>query len=98
MPNGNEIEHPSHYTSGDVECIEGIRAALGNEGFEAYCAGNVIKYVWRYRHKGGLADVRKAAKYLGWLAEGVELDECAEVQSAKDGTTPCAIVFGREAV
>lgn len=74
------VSHPAHYTSGDVECIDGIRAALGDEGFESYCAGNVIKYVWRYRHKGGLADVRKAIEYLCWLAEDLEHDERAEAE------------------
>lgn len=82
--NGNEIGHPSHYTSGDVECIDGIRAALGDEGFEAYCAGNAIKYVWRYRHKGGLTDIRKAVEYLGWLAEDLEHDERAEAERAQE--------------
>lgn len=86
MLNGNEIEHPSHYTSGDVECIDGIRAALGDEGFKSYCAGNAIKYLWRYRHKGGLIDVRKAGEYLGWLAEDLELDERAEAEIAQEAT------------
>jgi hypothetical protein len=27
-------------------------------------AGNVIKYVWRYKHKNGLEDLKKAAWYL----------------------------------
>ncbi|MBX9035062.1 DUF3310 domain-containing protein [Gordonibacter massiliensis (ex Traore et al. 2017)] len=89
MPDGNEIEHPSHYTSGGVECIDGIRAALGEEGFEAYCAGNVVKYVWRYRHKGGLADVLKARRYLDWLADS--MDDGAD---EKGGAPASKLVYG----
>ncbi len=61
----DSVNHPSHYNQGDVECIDAIRSAVtGLEGIEAYYAGNVIKYVWRHKHKGGVDDLRKAAFYL----------------------------------
>lgn len=70
--NGSDaVSHPSHYTQGGVECIEGIKAALGDE-FPAYCQGNVLKYVWRWKHKGGVEDLKKAQVYLGWMVEAVE--------------------------
>lgn len=65
------VNHPSHYCAGCVECIEGIKAALGDE-FTAYCQGNVLKYVWRWKHKGGVEDLRKAQVYLRWMIEAVE--------------------------
>lgn len=58
------VNHPPHYTQGGVECIDGIDAALGPEGFEAFCTGNAMKYLWRWRHKGGVEDLRKARWYL----------------------------------
>jgi hypothetical protein len=67
----DNVNHPDHYTSGGVECIDGIRAALG-DGFPAYCAGNVIKYVWRHRHKNGVEDLKKARVYLDWMIEAEE--------------------------
>ena len=67
----DRVNHPSHYTQGGVECIDGIRAALGDE-FPAYCQGNAIKYLWRWRHKGGVEDLRKAQVYLGWMIDSVE--------------------------
>lgn len=67
----DSVNHPPHYCAGCVECIEGIRAALGDE-FPAYCQGNAIKYMWRWRHKGGVEDLRKAQVYLGWMIEAVE--------------------------
>ena len=59
-----EINNPSHYNSGDVECIDGIEAALSKEEFEGYLHGNIIKYVWRFKYKGGVKDLQKAEWYL----------------------------------
>lgn len=65
---GDPVEHPSHYTQGGIECIDAIRSALG-DGFADYCRGNVLKYVWRYRDKNGIEDLRKARWYLDALIE-----------------------------
>lgn len=62
----DNINHPAHYTQGGVECIDAIEAATG-DGFAGYCAGNVIKYLFRYRHKGGAEDLKKARWYLDRL-------------------------------
>lgn len=65
----DDVNHPSHYTMGKVEAIEGIESALGTEGFRAYCRGNIIKYLWRLGAKGDPAkDARKAAWYAERLA------------------------------
>ena len=67
----NSPVNPSHYKAGDVECIDAIRSALGPEGFQFFCQGNVIKYVWRYQHKGGAEDLQKAKVYIDWLLKSV---------------------------
>jgi hypothetical protein len=59
----DNVNHPPHYNQGGIECIEAIKAALGG-GFVSYLRGNVIKYLWRCEHKGGVEDLRKAAFYL----------------------------------
>ena len=64
----SDANHPNHYTQGGVECIEGIKASTG-EGFGAYCQGNIIRYVWRYKKKGGIEDLEKARVYLWWLID-----------------------------
>ena len=69
--NEDVVNHPAHYTQGGVECIDAIKAAVG-DGFEAYCAGNVLKYVFRYRYKGGVEDLKKARWYLDRLIAEVE--------------------------
>jgi len=68
-PTADMVNHPPHYTSGDIECIDAIRAALGYEGFQAFCRGNVIKYNWRCDKKGGVEDISKARWYLEKMIE-----------------------------
>lgn len=58
------VNSPSHYITGEIECIDGIRAALGLEGFQAFCRGNSIKYLWRAGQKGDFAeDLQKSVWY-----------------------------------
>lgn len=52
-----------------MECIEAIRSALGGEGFIAYCQGNVTKYLWRHRRKGGIEDLERAKWYIDRMIE-----------------------------
>lgn len=73
--NGNEGEHydevekPRHYAAGEVECIDAIRAALTPEEYAGYLKGNVFKYVWRERNKGGRQSVDKARWYIQRLLD-----------------------------
>lgn len=61
------VNQPEHYRQGKIECIDAIEAALTAEEFAGYCKGNLIKYVWRERHKGGKESLRKAQWYLARL-------------------------------
>ena len=62
--------NPDHDKSGEVECIDAIRAALGVEGFRAFCRGNVIKYLWRceLKHESATTDINKAVWYARMAA------------------------------
>jgi len=60
----DEVNHPSHYTTGKVECIDAIESALTSEEFRGYLKGNILKYTWRERGKGGDESMRKAEWYL----------------------------------
>lgn len=60
----DSVNHPKHYTTGSMEVIDAIEG-LGL-GFHA---GNVVKYVARYKHKGGVEDLKKARWYLERLIE-----------------------------
>lgn len=67
------VNHPSHYTKGNIECIDAIDSAtVGKTGIEAVAVANVIKYLWRYEEKGGLESVRKAQWYLNKLISELE--------------------------
>ena len=66
------VASPQHYTAGSIECIDAIRAALGDEGFLAYCRGNALKYVWRAPLKASAQDLRKAIWYLDRAATLLE--------------------------
>ncbi len=63
------VNHPAHYQmAGGLEVIDFIEAAVANmSGPEAYTAGNVLKYVCRYRKKGGVESLKKARWYLDRL-------------------------------
>lgn len=74
-PAPDMVNHPSHYTAGGIECINAIRAATtGLDGFQSYLSGTIIKYIWRWKWKNGLEDLKKAEKYLHWLISEVEQD------------------------
>jgi len=63
------VNHPSHYNAGGVECIEAIEAQLTKEEYRGYLKGNVAKYLWREKQKGGTESLRKAQWYLSRLIE-----------------------------
>lgn len=56
------VNHPPHYNQDGIECIDAIKAALG-DGFGYYLQGNQMKYLWRYRDKNGTEDLKKANWY-----------------------------------
>ena len=70
------VQHPSHYTQGKVECIEALESATaGLSGIEAVCTANAIKYLWRWRRKNGVEDVKKAQWYINHLIKHLEGEE-----------------------
>jgi len=64
---GDDVESPFHYNKGSIECIDAIEAASSREEFEGYLRSNVLKYVWRFRYKDNIKDLRKARWYLDKL-------------------------------
>lgn len=69
----DNVNHPSHYNNGSVECIDAMEAATVNKsGAEAVCTSNVIRYLWRYESKNGLEDVKKAQWYINRLISELE--------------------------
>ena len=67
------VNHPTHYNSGGVECIQAIEASMELEAFQGYLKGNTLKYIWRMSYKGkALEDCEKAQWYLNKLISTLE--------------------------
>ena len=66
------VSNPAHYTQGGIETIEAIGAiTTGYTGEDAFCAGNVVKYIARAPFKGNKKeDLKKALWYLNRLIDG----------------------------
>jgi len=66
------VNHPPHYNKNGIETIDAIKA-MTDTGYEYYLQGNIMKYLWRYRYKNGVEDLKKAQWYLNELID--ELDD-----------------------
>lgn len=55
---------PTHYNSHAIQPIQYIQANK-----LSYEQGNVVKYITRYRMKGGLEDLLKAKRYIELIIE-----------------------------
>ncbi|EPZ40804.1 MAG: DUF3310 domain-containing protein [Kluyvera cryocrescens] len=74
LPNGNEetkktlddkVNHPSHYSYGDIEIIDFIEQVTKDYKPElSFAIGNAIKYISRANRKNGKEDLDKARWYL----------------------------------
>lgn len=87
------VEHPSHYTSGGIECIDAMKAMLA--GYEQakiatkcywhFLSGQVLKYLWRWPLKERpLQDLKKARWYLDRLIDNVENQDHAVTELHSD--------------
>lgn len=59
MTLSEELTNPKRYTSNGIECWDfWLRAGLDP------LIASAVKYVWRYRHKNGLEDLKKSLVFL----------------------------------
>lgn len=64
------VNKPAHYVKGGMECIDFIKVIVSDlTPYEAYCLGNVVKYLWRFKDKNGVVDLDKAVRYIEFLKE-----------------------------
>ena len=64
----NDPINPNHYRQGKVECIDCIESATSSlTGFEGFCTGNAIKYLYRWKQKGGKQDLEKSKWYISQM-------------------------------
>ena len=72
-PKSDNVNHPSHYETNGIECIDAMIASQGAECVMNYCLCNAFKYIWRCQHKGKrVEDIQKAVWYLNKWQELAE--------------------------
>lgn len=72
----DNVNHPKHYTNGDIECIDAIKASMSSDEFAGYLKGNALKYLWRYKlKKNPVEDLEKAKWYLEKLIDVSKKEE-----------------------
>ena len=62
-PNDN-VNHPSHYTQGGMECIDEMIMIFGKDAVMDFCVCNAWKYRKRAMFKNGQEDMDKSDWYL----------------------------------
>ena len=73
----DNVNHPKHYNSAGIECIDAMEAMVEGatvDAHVAYCWQNAFKYLWRWPYKNGLEDLKKARWYLDRIIERIEED------------------------
>lgn len=85
----DNVNQPSHYTNGFIECIDAMQSMLTHDEFIGYLRGNIFKYQWRYKHKNGLEDLKKAQWYQAKL---IEVEQISIALKSIDMTIPNAIL------
>lgn len=70
------VNHPSHYNSGGIECLDAIEASMSSTEFKGYLKGACQKYLWRYTYKGKpVEDLKKCQFYLVRLISVLEKEK-----------------------
>lgn len=61
----DNVNHPRHYEgSTSIECIDAMELTFGADAVCSFCLCNAFKYLWRWKHKNGLEDLKKTEWYL----------------------------------
>jgi len=67
----DDVNHPSHYETGNYECIEVMCEIFGREAVKSFCLCNAFKYIWRCKkkHKSPTTCLEKSRWYLSKYLE-----------------------------
>lgn len=68
----DSVNHPAHYEqSCSLECIQVMELVFGANAVRGFCLCNAFKYMWRYKNKNGMEDLKKAQWYLNYVNDYV---------------------------
>ncbi len=65
----DNVNHPKHYSQGNIECIDAMVSAYGIETVIHFCMCNAFKYQWRFNAKNGKEDIEKCQWYQNKMLE-----------------------------
>lgn len=65
----DKVNHPSHYETGNYECIDVMIETQGIEAVKHFCQCNAFKYLYRAKRKNGTEDYKKAVWYMNKYIE-----------------------------
>lgn len=68
----DNVNHPSHYETGNFERIDVMIETQGKEAVMDFCVCNAFKYIYRHNNKNGVEDIKKAKWYLDKYIELAE--------------------------
>ena len=77
----DEVNHPQHYASGKIECLDAMEAMANQsiemkiklKGHDYYLWQVIFKYLWRFPYKKDpLTDIEKLLFYLKKLKNSLE--------------------------
>ena len=64
----DKVKQPPHYFRYKIEPIDYI---ISNK--LDFCEGNVVKYITRYKLKGGIDDLKKCKQYIQFIIDKYEV-------------------------
>lgn len=71
----NPVTKPSHYAGHTgIECKTAMESMLGTEAYASYMQGCAFKYIWRWREKNGIEDLKKARECIDNMIRAIEGD------------------------
>ena len=69
------VTKPSHYAGHTgIECKAAMESMLGTDAYTAYMQGCAFKYLWRWRDKNGIEDLKKARECIDNVIRAIEGD------------------------
>lgn len=80
LPENDPVNHPAHYTSGKIECIDYITDKQLD-----FCLGNAVKYITRAGHKDPektIEDLEKAVFYINYKIKILKEEQTNEEAEA----------------
>ncbi len=70
------VTKPAHYAGHTgIECKTAMESMLGTDAYTAYMQGCAFKYLWRWRDKNGLEDLKKARECIDNVIRAIEGDD-----------------------